>query len=337
MRWCLATAFAVFATLWAGGAKADSTLAAVRERGVLNCGVTAGLLGFSAPDAQGVLRGMDADVCRGIAAAVFGDPSKVRLMVTTPTQRFIALQSGTIDVLLMTVTMNSSRDTGLGLIFGNTYFYDGQGFIASKKLSVTSAKQLSGASVCLQPGSDAASGATDYFRSNGMEFKAVMIESQQEIVSALNAGRCDVFTTDVTGLASMKAKSFASPDDWIILPEIITKSPFAPVVRQGDDQWLTLVRWVVNTVIDAEDLGIDSKTAKDPSVKNDNAEIRRMRGLDGEAGKPFGLPNDWPSQVVAAIGNYGELYNRNLSVLGLPRALNRSWRDGGLIFAPSFR
>jgi general L-amino acid transport system substrate-binding protein len=333
----LTAAFVILITLWAGGAKAQSTLAAVRDRGVLNCGVTAGLLGFSAPDAQGVLRGMDADICRGIAAAIFGDPTKVRLTVTTPTQRFVALQSGTIDVLLMTVTVNSSRDTGLGLIFANTYFYDGQGFIVSKKLNVKSAKELNGASVCLQPGSDAALGATDFFRTNGMEFKAVMIESQPEIVSALNAGRCDVFTTDVTGLASMRAKSFSSPDDWIILPDIITKSPFAPVVRQGDDQWLTLVRWVVNAVIDAEDLGIDSKTAKDTSVKNDNAEVRRMRGLDGEAGKPFGLPNDWPAQVVAAIGNYGELFNRDLTVLGLPRSLNRSWRDGGLIFAPSFR
>lgn len=334
----LAAAIAALGIFWTGAASAQSTLTAVRERGVLNCGVTAGLLGFSAPDAQGVLHGMDADVCRGIAAAVFGDPSKVRFVITTPTQRFVALQSGNIDVLLMTVTMTSSRDTSLGLMFANAYFYDGQGFIASKKLNVTSAKELGGASVCLQPGSDAALGATDFFRTNGMEFKAVMIESQQEIVSALNAGRCDVFTTDVTGLASLKAKSFASPDDWVILPEIITKSPFAPVVRQGDDQWLTLVRWVVNAVIDAEDLGIDSKTVKDTSVKNDNAEVRRMRGLDGEAGKAFGLPNDWPAQVIAAIGNYSEFYDRNLSVLGLPRGgLNRSWRDGGLIFAPSFR
>ncbi|PIT00819.1 hypothetical protein TSA1_08610 [Bradyrhizobium nitroreducens] len=318
-------------------AKAESTLSAVRERGVLNCGVTSALLGFSAPDAQGVFRGMDADMCRAIATAVFGDPGKVRFVTTSPTQRFVALQSGTIDVLIYTVTQNFSRDTGLGLIFANTYFYDGQGFIVSKKLNVKSAKELEGASVCLQPASDAAPGATDYFRRNGIQFKAVMIEAIQEVVSALNAGRCDVYTTDVTGLASIKARSFQSPDDWIILPEIISKSPFAPMVRQGDDQWLTLVRWVENAIIDADELGVDSRTIKDASVATNNPEVRRMRGLEGEAGKAFGLPNDWPAQVVAAIGNYSELYDRNLSALGLPRGPNRSWREGGLIFAPSFR
>lgn len=333
----LAVAVAVLASLWAGHAAAQSTLAAVRERGVVNCGVSGGLMGFSAPDAQGVFHGIDADLCRGIATAVFGDPGKVRFMTFTPTQRFVALQSGTIDVLLFTVTQNYSRDTGIGLIFANPYFYDGQGFLVSRKLNVTSAKQLSGASVCLQPGSDAASGVSDFFRNNRMEMKAVAIESQQEILSALNAGRCDVFTTDISNLAALRLKSFRSPEDWVVLPEVITKSPFAPVVRQGDDQWLTLVRWVVNALINAEELGIDSRTAKDPSVAGGNAEVKRMRGLEGEAGKPFGLPNDWPAQVVAAIGNYGEFYDRNLSALQLPRGLNRGWRDGGLLFAPSFR
>ncbi|TYL88450.1 amino acid ABC transporter substrate-binding protein [Bradyrhizobium rifense] len=332
-----AIALALVTAFFAVDAKAESTLTAVRERGVLNCGVTAALLGFSAPDAQGVFRGMDADLCRGIATAIFGDPAKVRFVTTSPTQRFVALQSGTIDVLIYAVTQNFSRDTGLGLIFANPYFYDGQGFVVSKKLNVTSAKQLEGASVCLQPASDAAPGAADYFRRSGMQFKAVMIESQQEIVSALNSGRCDVYTTDLTALAAMKVRSFQSPEDWVILPEIISKSPFAPVVRQGDDQWLTLVRWVVNAIIDADELGVDSHTIKDTNVASDNPEVRRMRGLEGEAGKAFGLPNDWAAQVVAAIGNYNEFYNRNLSALGLPRGPNRSWRDGGLIFAPSFR
>lgn len=332
-----AIALALITACIAADARAESTLSAVRERGVLNCGVTSALLGFSAPDAQGVFRGMDADMCRAIATAVFGDPGKVRFVTTSPTQRFVALQSGTIDVLIYTVTQNFSRDTGLGLIFANTYFYDGQGFIVSKKLNVKSAKELEGASVCLQPASDAAPGATDWFRRNGIQFKAVMIEAIQEVVAALNAGRCDVYTTDVTGLASIKARSFQSPDDWVILPEIISKSPFAPMVRQGDDQWLTLVRWVENAIIDADELGVDSHTIKDANVATNNPEVRRMRGLEGEAGKAYGLPNDWPAQVVAAIGNYSELYDRNLSVLGLPRGQNRSWRDGGLIFAPSFR
>lgn len=332
-----AIAFALAATFAAADARAQSTLSAIRERGAVNCGVAAGLLGFSAPDAQGVFRGVDADLCRAIAVAVFGDPTKARFINMSPPQRFVALQSGTIDVLLYTVTQNFTRDTGLGVIFANTYFYDGQGFIASKKLNVKSAKDLDGASVCLQPASDAAPGATDYFRNAGLQMQAVMIESKQEIVSALNAGRCDVFTTDMTELAAMKTRSFKSPDDWVILPEVISKSPFAPAVRQGDDQWLTLVRWVENAVIDAEELGIDSSSIKDANIGKDSPDVRRMRGLEGEAGKAFGLPNNWPAQVIAAVGNYGEIYNRNLGVLGLPRGQNRIWRDGGLIFAPSFR
>lgn len=332
-----AAAFALLTMVFAADAKAQSTLSAVRERGAVNCGVASGLLGFSAPDAQGVFRGMDADLCRALAAAVFGDPAKVRFINMSPPQRFVALQSGTIDVLLYTVTQNFTRDTGLGVIFANAYFYDGQGFIASKKLNVKSAKDLDGASVCLQPASDAAPGATDFFRKAGLQMQAVMIEAKQEIVSALNAGRCDVFTTDLTELAAMKARSFKSPDDWVILPDVISKSPFAPVVRQGDDQWLTLVRWVENVIVDAEELGVDSNTIKDASVGKDSPEVRRMRGTEGEAGKAFGLPNDWPARVIAAVGNYAEMYDRNLGVLGLPRGQNRIWRDGGLIFAPSFR
>lgn len=333
----LAFALALLAALWADGAKAQSTLAAVRDRGVVTCGVSANLLGFSSPDAQGVFRGMDTDICRGIAAAVFGDPTKVRFITNTPTQRFIALQSGTIDVILQTVTQTYSRDASLGLIFASTYFYDGQGFLVPKKLNVKSAKDLNGASICIQPGSDAAAALTDYFRNSGMEFKPVAMDTNEAVISALNAGRCDVFTTDVSALAPIRLKSMRVPDDWMILPEIISKSPFAPMVRQGDDQWLTLVRWVVNAVIDAEELGIDSHTAQDPKVASDNAEVRRMRGLEGEFGKPYGLPNDWPVKVVAAIGNYAELYSRNLEPLGLPRGPNRRWNDGGFIFAPSFR
>lgn len=321
----------------AANANAQTTLNAVRERGVLNCGISGNVQGFSAPDAQGVYRGIDTDLCRGIAAAIFGDASKVRFSTYAPTQRFVALQSGQIDVLNFTVTRNYTRDSSLGLIFASTYFYDGQGFIASKKLNVASAKELNGATVCLQPASDAAGGATDFFRNNGLQFKAVMIESQQEIIAALNAGRCDVFTTDLSYLAALRLKSFSSPNEWVILPEVITKSPFSSVVRQGDDQWLTLVRWVTNVIINAEELGIDSRTAKDPAVAADNVEVRRMRGLEGEAGKAYGLPNDWAARVITAVGNYDELYRRNLSALELPRGLNRNWRDGGLLFAPAFR
>lgn len=334
----LAAGVALALGLWTGAADAQSTLSSVRERGVLNCGVPATGVGFSAPDAQGVYRGIDADLCRGIAAAIFGDASKVRFVTTTPTQRFVALQSGTIDVLFFAVTQNFTRDSSLGLIFGSTYFYDGQGFIVPKKLNISSAKDLSGATVCLQPGSDAAPSAQDYFRSHGIKYQTVMIESREEIIAAMSAGRCDVYTTDLTVLAAMRARGFKSPDDWVILPENITKSPFAPVVRQGDDQWLTLIRWVINVVINAEELGINSATAQDAKVAADNAEVRRMRGLEGEAGKPYALPNDWPARVVAAIGNYAELYDRNFAKpLGLPRGANRNWRDGGQIFAPSFR
>lgn len=322
--------------LWAHGATAQSTLSAIRQRGFLNCGTGSTTLGFSTPDAQGVFRGMDADLCRGIAAAVFGDPTKVRFINNSGSQRFVALQSGSIDVLFGTVTRNYTRDTGLGLIFASTYFYDGQGFIVAKKLNVDSAKQLDGASICLPPASDASAGASAYFRNHNMKFKAIEIETQQEIVSALEAGRCDAYSTDLSNLVAMKARSFKSGDDWVVLPDNISKSPFAPVVRQGDDQWLTLVRWVINSVIDAEELGISSKTALDPAVANDNVEVRRMRGSEGEAGKPFGLPNDWPARVIAAIGNYDELYARNLGPLGLPRGFNRNWQDGGLLLAPSF-
>lgn len=332
----LACTAALAIALWSYGASAQSTLSAVRERGYLNCGSGSSTLGFSTPDAQGVFRGIDADFCRGIAAAVFGDPTKVRFVTNPNSQRFIALQSGAVDVLFGTVTRNYTRDTSLGLIFASTYFYDGQGFIVAKKLNVTSAKQLDGASVCVPPASDAMAGASAYFRNNRMNFKAIAIDSQQEIVAALNAGRCDAYTTDLSNLVAMKARSFRSSDDWVVLPDIISKSPFAPVVRQGDDQWLTLVRWVINTVINAEELGISSKTALDPSVASDNVDVRRMRGAEGEAGKPFGLPNDWPARVVVAIGNYDELYARNLGPLGLPRGANRSWQEGGLLFAPSF-
>ena len=318
------------------GASAQSTLSAIRERGYLNCGSSSATLGFSAPDAQGVFRGMDADFCRGIAAAVFGDPAKVRFITNPGSQRFVALQSGAIDVLFGTVTRNYTRDTGLGLIFASTYFYDGQGFMVARKLNVSSAKELNGASICMPPASDAAAGVSAYFRNHGMTFKAVEIGSQQETVAALNAGRCDAYTTDLSNLVAMKARSFRSADDWVVLPDNISKSPFAPVVRQGDDQWLTLVRWVINSVIDAEELGITSRTALDATVANDSAEVRRMRGLEGEAGKPFGLPNNWPAQVVAAIGNYEELYARNLGPLDLPRGANRSWQQGGLLLAPSF-
>ncbi len=323
---------------WGGAAMAQtpSTLDAVKAKGYVQCGVNTGLAGFSQPDSKGVWKGIDVDFCRSVAAAVFGDASKVRYTPLTAQQRFTALQSGEVDILSRNTTWTVTRDTSLGLNFVGVNYYDGQGFMVPKKLNVASAKQLSGATVCVQPGTTTELNLADYFRSNRMTFKPVVIEKLEEVLNAYFAGRCDVFTTDVSGLVSTRASRAQNPADHIILPEVISKEPLGPVVRHGDDRWFDIVKWTLFATIEAEEMGLTSKNidqqagSKDPSVQ-------RFVGATGDVGKMLGLDNRWALNIVKQVGNYGESFEANLKPLGFERGLNQLWNKGGILYAPPIR
>jgi general L-amino acid transport system substrate-binding protein len=314
----------------------QSTLDAVRAKGYVQCGVNTGLAGFSQPDSKGVWRGIDVDLCRAVAAAVFGDAAKARYTPLTAQQRFTALQSGEVDVLSRNTTWTITRDTSLGLNFVGVNYYDGQGFMVPKKLKVTSAKQLKGATVCVQPGTTTELNLSDYFRSNKMSFKPVVIEKLEEVLNAYFAGRCDVFTTDHSGLIALRATRAPRPDDHLILPEIISKEPLGPVVRHGDDRWFDVVKWSLFAMIEAEELGLSSKNIDDES-KSVNPSIQRFTGATGDIGKMLGLDNRWALQIVKQVGNYAESYEANLKPLGFERGLNRLWNQGGLMYVPPIR
>ncbi|OGA49693.1 MAG: amino acid ABC transporter substrate-binding protein [Betaproteobacteria bacterium RIFCSPLOWO2_12_FULL_62_13] len=318
---------------WAG---AQSTLDAVRSKGYVQCGVNTGLAGFSQPDSKGVWRGIDVDVCRAVAAAMFGDASKVRFTPLTAQQRFTALQSGEVDVLSRNTTWTVTRDTSLGLNFVGVNYYDGQGFMVPKKLGVKSAKELKGATVCVQPGTTTELNLADYFRANKMTFKPVVIEKLEEVTSAYFAGRCDVYTTDVSGLVAVRASRALNPADHVILPEVISKEPLGPVVRHGDDSWYDVVKWSLFAMIEAEEHGLASKNI-DRHVKSANPAIQRFVGATGDIGKMLGLDNRWAYNIVKQVGNYGESFERNLTPLGFDRGLNKLWTQGGLMYAPPIR
>jgi general L-amino acid transport system substrate-binding protein len=314
----------------------QSTLDAVRSKGYVQCGVNTGVAGFSAPDSKGVYKGIDVDLCRAVAAAVFGDNTKVRYTPLTAQQRFTALQSGEVDILARNTTWTVTRDTSLGLNFVGVNYYDGQGFMVHRRLNVKSAKQLNGATVCVQPGTTTELNLADYFRSNKMTFKPVVIEKLDEVLNAYFAGRCDVYTTDHSGLISTRATRAPKPEEHVILPEIISKEPLGPAVRHGDDRWFDVVKWSMFAMLEAEEMGLSTKTI-DKEASSTNPNIQRFVGSTGDIGKMLGLDNKWAFNIIKQVGNYGESFDANLKPLGFERGLNRLWNQGGLMYAPPIR
>jgi general L-amino acid transport system substrate-binding protein len=314
------------------------TLDEVRAKGVLTVGVNPGVAGFSMPDEKGVWRGLDVDTAKAVAAAVFGDANKVKYVALTAVQRLPALQSKEIDVLCRNTTVTLTRETVNGLNFVHVNYYDGQGFLIPKKLNVKSAKQLRGATVCVLPGTTTEMNAADYFRKNGMPWKPLVIESNTELNKAFFAGRCDVLTSDASQLAAIRSVA-PNPDDYIILPEIISKEPLAPVVRHGDDQWYDIVNWTVNALIEAEELGITSKNV-DEMLKSTDPQIQRFLGVSPGYGKALGIDEKWAYNIIKQVGNYAEVFDRNVgprTPLKLERGLNDLWSRGGLMYPYPFR
>jgi len=316
-------------------AAAGITLDKIKKNDALICGVSPGVDGYSAPDSTGKYRGFDVDMCRAIAAAVLGDSEKVKYVPTTAQQRFTALQSGEVDILSRQTTATLQRDTALGLNFAPVVYYDGQGFMVPAKLGVKSARELKGATVCVSPGTTTELNLADYFRANKMEFKPVVIEDLNEVRAAFFAGRCDVYTTDASGLASIRATKAQNPGDYIILPEIISKEPLAPVVRHGDDEFFDIVKWVIYALIEAEETGITSANIAE-MAKSENPVIKRLLGTTPGMGKSLGLDEQWAYRTIQQVGNYGEIFDRTLgknSPLKLERGLNALWTQGGLMYA----
>jgi general L-amino acid transport system substrate-binding protein len=330
---------AVAVAMTAGVALAASpTLDTVKKRGQLICGVNTGLAGFAAPDDKGVYRGFDVDYCRAISAAIFGNPDKVTYKPLTGKTRFPALQSGEIDLLSRNTTWTFKRDVNLGFEFVGVTYYDGQGFIARKDLNVKSAKELDGASVCIQTGTTTELNLADFFRANGMKFKSVVVEDAAEARQNYAANRCDVYTTDRSGLAAQRSV-LKDPNAHMVLPEIISKEPLGPVVRHGDNEWGDIARWVRNALIVAEELGLTAKNV-DSMKGSKNPEVRRFLGVEGDMGKMLGLPTDWAANVIKAVGNYGEIYERHIgpkTAIGLARGYNQLWTKGGILYSPPFR
>jgi general L-amino acid transport system substrate-binding protein len=316
----------------------SATLDAVKAKGYVQCGVTGGVPGFSAPDANNNWSGLEVDYCRALAAAIFNNADAVRYTPLTSQERFTALSAGEIDVLSRTTTWTMSRDTQLGIKFIGTMFYDGQGFMVRKADNIASALDLSGAAVCIESGTTTELNAADYFAANNLEFNTVVFVDQDEVVKAYEDGRCDVYTTDSSALAAERSK-FANPSDHIILPEIISKEPLGPVVRQGDDGWFNIARWTYYALLEAEELGVSSANV-DEMLASDNPAIKRLLGVEGDFGTPIGLTKDWAYQIIKLVGNYGEVYDKHVgpnTPIGLARGLNALWKDGGIQYSPPIR
>src|SRR6056297_819960 len=322
------------------GAAAAATLDDVKARGKLNCGVTTGLVGFAAPDANGEWQGFDVAVCRAVAAAVLDDPMAIEFVPTTGQTRFTALASGEIDMLARNTTWTFTRDVDLKFEFTGINYYDGQGFMVPKDLGVSSAKELDGATVCIQTGTTTELNLADFFRSNSMNYEPVPIETNAEAQQQYLAGACDVYTTDASGLAATRA-AFEAPAGHVLLPEIVSKEPLGPLVRHGDNEWGDVVRWTLNALIAAEELGITSANISEMAAEaTNNPEINRMMGTEGNLGEMLGLEADWAVKAISAGGNYGELFEKNIgenTPVGLARGLNAQWTDGGLLYSPPFR
>jgi general L-amino acid transport system substrate-binding protein len=332
-------AIALLALFVAGSYPAGAqTLKAVQQRGTLSCGVSQGLLGFSSMDDKNVWTGFDVDICRAVAAAIFGDPAKVTFVPLDATARFAALQSNQIDVLSRNSTWTMSRESELGLMFAGVAYYDGQGFLLRRDAGIDTALQLGGKTVCTQTGTTTELNLSDYFRANEMPLKVLALGTAEETLKAYDDRKCDVLTSDVSQLYAERLK-LAAPDGHIILPEVISKEPLGPAVRQGDDQWFNLVKWTLYSLINAEELGVKSATIDD-AAKSADPNIRRLVGTEGEFGEQLGLTKDWVVRAVRAVGNYGEIYERNLgtqSRLSIPRGLNALWTQGGIQYAPPVR
>lgn len=326
------------AVVMAAGAASAQTLNQVKARGELQCGSNIGLAGFGQPDAQGNWSGLDVDLCRAISAAIFNDPKKVKFVPLSSKDRFTALQSGEVDVLVRNTTWTMSRDTSLGLDFGPVNYYDGQGFMVRKKLKIASAMELSGASVCSQQGTTTELNLADFFRANKLKYEPVIFATSDETIKAYDAGRCDVFTTDASGLYAERLK-LTNPDDHIVLPEIISKEPLGPAWRHGDNQWGDVVKWAYYAMLNAEELGVTQKNV-DEMMKSTNPEIKRLLGVEGKFGEAIGLTNDWAYRIIKHVGNYGESFERNVgqgSRLKIARGVNALWSKGGLQYAPPIR
>ena len=331
-------AMAATGMLVMGSAHAGSTFDSVKKKGFVQCGVSTGLPGFSAADDKGTWNGIDVDACRAVAAAMFGDASKVKYTPLNAKERFTALQSGEIDMLPRNTTWTYTRDTSLGLNFAGVNYYDGQGFMVSKKLGVKSAKELSGAAVCIQAGTTTELNLADYFRANKMEYTSITYDSSDETIKGFEAGRCDMLTSDQSQLYALRIK-LANPDDAIVLPEVISKEPLGPVVRQGDDEWFNLVRWSLFVQINAEELGVSSENV-DEMMNSTDPNIRRLLMVEGVSGSFIGLDDKWSYNIIKQVGNYGEMFERNVgqgSPLKIGRGLNALWNNGGQQYAPPVR
>ncbi|EIK54152.1 extracellular solute-binding protein [Stutzerimonas stutzeri TS44] len=329
------------ATLFAisGAAHAGATLDAVKKKGFVQCGISDGLPGFSFADAKGQYKGIDVDVCRAVAAAVFGDAGKVKFSPLTAKERFTALQSGEIDVLSRNTTWTSSRDSAMGLNFTGVTYYDGQGFLVNKELGVSSAKELDGATVCIQAGTTTELNLSDYFRANGLKYTPITYDTSDESAKSLESGRCDVLTSDQSQLYAQRIK-LANPEQYVVLPEVISKEPLGPAVRQGDEEWFDIVRWTLFAMLNAEELGVTSANVEKVAKETKNPDVARLLGGEGEYGKDLKLPADWAVQIVKQVGNYGEIFERNVgagSALKIERGLNALWNKGGLQYAPPVR
>lgn len=315
-----------------------ATLDDVKERGVLQCGVADDLPGFSSADESGRWSGFDVDYCRAIAAAIFGDPELAEFTALDATERFAALDQGEVDLLVRNTTWTMARDTSLGITFAGINFYDGQGFMARKSLGIASALELSGATVCVRSGTTTELNLADYFSANNMEFTPVVFNTIAEVNAAYDTGRCDVYSADASALYATRL-TLANPDDHIVLPQIISKEPLGPVVRQGDQQWFNIVKWVHFALLNAEELGV-SQSNVDAMKETEDQDVRRLLGVDGTFGEGIGLGNDWAANAIGGVGNYGEIFDRNVgagSELGFARGLNALWINGGLQYAPPIR
>ena len=331
---------AMTAAAFAASVAGAGTLEDVRAKGFVQCGVNTGLVGFAAADANGRWDGFDVAVCRAVAAAVLGDAEAVKFTSLTGKTRFTALASGEIDMLSRNSSWTYSRDTDLKFTFIGLNYYDGQGFMVPKSLGITSAKDLDGATVCIQTGTTTELNLADFFRKNKMSYEPVPIETNAEARAQYLAGACDTYTTDLSGLAATRA-NFSEPQDHVLLPEVASKEPLSPLVRHGDDQWADIVRWSLNAMIAAEELGVTSANVNTmAATPTENPEINRMLGTEGDLGAMLGLSTDWAHKVILQVGNYGEVFARTIgedTPIGLTRGLNKQWTEGGLIWAPPFR
>ena len=321
-------------------AQAGKTVDAIKARGQLICGVNTGLAGFSAADSQGNWSGLDVDVCKAIAAAMLGDASKVKYVPLNAQQRFTALQSGEIDILSRNTTWTLTRDASLGMHFTNTTYYDGQGFMVPAKGKIKSAKQLKGATVCVQSGTTTEKNLTDFSRANKLDIKPVVFEKLEAATGAYFSGRCQAYTTDASGLASTRNKEAKTPADHLVLPELISKEPLGPSVRRGDDEFFAIAKWVVFALIEAEEYGVTQDNVDALKTKTDDPVVGRLLGSTEDTGKLLGLDKEWAAKAVKAVGNYGEIFERNVgpnSALGMPRGNNNLWNKGGFMYAPPVR